>query len=170
VTQQVQKLMIMDACVLIDYVKTESSVLALISRHIGPTYVVSTVLEEVKDLQNQDDLVRLGLIVLEPALEDLFAAAENYGATSFQDNLCLLSAKRHGLICVTNDKNLRKRCKQEGVETYWGLQLIAKLHKAGGLPARSAKNIARSIHEKNPKHITMEIIESFNGIITKQEG
>jgi len=169
VTKQAPKLMIMDACVLIDFVKTERSVLKLITEHIGPAYVVNTVLEEVKDIDDQGDLVDLGLIVLEPELEDLFAAANSIGPTSFQDQLCLFSAKRHDLACVTNDKNLRKLCEREGVETYWGLQLLAELHKANRITYKDAKEIALAIHETNSKHITAKIIDKFIVIITRQE-
>lgn len=37
-----RKLMIMDACVLIDFIKTERTVLELVSKHIGPLYVIKS--------------------------------------------------------------------------------------------------------------------------------
>ncbi len=86
--------MIMDACVLIDYLKTDKSVLRLFVEFIGPVHVVSPIVAEVKDIENEDELMELGLIIVEPELEDAFEAAELIGSTSFQDNLCLLTAKR----------------------------------------------------------------------------
>ena len=39
---------IADANVLIDYVKTNPQILGLVSKHVGPVYVVADVLEEVE--------------------------------------------------------------------------------------------------------------------------
>ena len=167
-TEQPPRLMIVDACVLIDFFKTDRSVLSLVSSYVGPTYVVSTVLEEVKNINTEEDLAALGLIVIVPELEDLFEAEKGDGPTSRQDRLCFLTAKRHGYTCVTNDKNLRRLCSDEGVDVCWGLQLIAKLHAAGGLTARVAKAIAMDIHRRNTKHITMEIVDRFNDMIDSQ--
>ncbi len=99
--------MIMDACVLIDYMNGEPDLFRLISSHIGPIYVVTAILEEVDCITSIADLEELGLIPLEVEVEDVFLAAEMIGPTSFQDNLCLLTAKRQNLTCITNDKNLR---------------------------------------------------------------
>lgn len=41
---------IADANVLIDYVKTNPEILGLVSKHVGPIYVVADVLEEVDQL------------------------------------------------------------------------------------------------------------------------
>ena len=102
------EMMIMDACVLIDFIKVEPTVLQLIVKHVGPVHVASPVVDEINEIDNEEQLVELGLIIVEPELEDAFTAAGGIGPTSFQDRLCLLTAKRHGFTCVTNDKNLRK--------------------------------------------------------------
>jgi len=96
-----------------------------------------------------------------------FAAGS--GPISFQDRLCLLTAKRYGYICVTNDKNLRKQCVTDGVPILWGLQLLARLHENGGMPSAVAIEIARQIHKNNPRHITVDIIERFIRIIKLQK-
>lgn len=163
------KLMIMDACVLIDFIKTDSSVLRLIARYVGPIHVISLVVEEVNQVENEEDLIELGLIVVEPEVEDAYSAASAPGPTSFQDRLCLLTAKRHGFACVTNDTNLRKLCKQKGVPLLWGLELLAELHKARGIPGKEAKVLAQAIQESNPKHITARIVARFADIIRQQE-
>jgi rRNA-processing protein FCF1 len=161
--------MIMDACVLIDFIKAERSVLELVVKHVGPLHVTSPVVDEVNEIKDENELVELGLVIVEPEIEDAFAAASQSGPTSFQDRLCLLTAKRHGFACVTNDKNLRKLCKQEGVSLLWGLELLAELHRAGGLPGKEAEMIAQSIRESNPKHITAKIVSRFKEIIRSQE-
>ena len=155
------KLMIMDACVLIDFIKADRSVLELIVKHIGPVHMISPVIDEINEIDNEEELVDLGLIIVEPELEDAFAAASTSGPTSFQDHLCFLTAKRYGFTCVTNDKNLRKLCEKEKVPLLWGLQLLIELHQSGGIPAQDAIEIAHQIHKTNPKHITAKILERF---------
>jgi predicted nucleic acid-binding protein len=169
VTQSPPKLMILDACVLIDYIKTESSIFELFVKYVGPLHVASVVSEEVKDIENIDDLIKLGLIIIEPELEDAFTAASQIGRTSFQDRICLLTAKRHGFTCVTNDTNLRKLCDKENVPVLWGLQLLIELHLSGGIPPKNAISVAKEIHKTNPKHIHEQIIEHFIKIIWGHE-
>jgi hypothetical protein len=85
--------------------------------------------------------------VVEPELVDAFEAASAEPKTvSFQDHLCLLTAKRHGYACITNDKMLRKECAKHGVDVVWGLELIVWLHAAKGIEAASAIKIADGIH------------------------
>lgn len=160
-TGYLTKIMIMDACVLIDYLKTDRSVLALFVKHVGPVHVISPVVEEVKDIDSVNELIELGLFIVEPELNDVFESASRKGPTSFQDNLCLLTAKRNGFTCVTNDKNLRECCTQEGVPIIWGLQLLAILTKHGGISRAEALDIAQQIHKSNPKHITPAILKRF---------
>jgi hypothetical protein len=162
--------MTMDACVLIDFVKAGRHVLELVVKHVGPLCVIGPVVDEVNDIDIDDDdeLVELGVAIIEPEIEDAFAAAGQSGSTSFQDRLCLLAAKRHRLTCVTNDKSLRKLCKQEGVPLLWGLELLAELHKAGGIAGNEAAVIAKAIRQSNPKHITAGILSRFMDIIGRQ--
>jgi predicted nucleic acid-binding protein len=162
--------MIMDACVLIDFIKAERAVLELVVKHVGPLYVTSPVVDEVNEIDDENELVELGLIIVEPEIEDAYAAGDRFGPLSFQDWLCLLTAKRHGFTCVTNDKNLRKYCGQEGVSLLWGLELVAELHKGGGIPAQEAEAFAQAMRIANPKHITAEIVSRFQDIIRRQEG
>ncbi len=164
-----RKLMIIDACVLIDFIKTDRTVLELIVKHVGPVHVISPMVEEVGEIDDESELLELGLVIMEPEIEDAYAAAGHSGPISFQDRLCLLTAKRHGFKCVTNDKSLRKLCRQEGVPLLWGLEILAELHKAGGIPGKDAELMAQAIRDSNPKHITAKIISRFKDIIRRQE-
>jgi len=109
-----RRLMIMDACVLIDYSKAERAMLELVVKHVRPLHVTSPVVNEVNEIDDENELVELGLIIVEPEIEDAYAAVSRSGPLSFEDWVCLLTAKRQGFTCITNDKNLRKFCKQEG--------------------------------------------------------
>lgn len=160
--------LIMDACVLIDFIKAERAVLELVVKHIGPLHVISQVVEEVNEI-DENELVDIGLTIIEPEIEDAYAASERSGSLSFADWLCLLTAKRHGFTCVTNDKNLRKLCEQEGVPLLWGLEVVAELHKIGGITGKEAVVFAQTISLSNPKHITEEIISDFESRIRRQE-
>jgi len=102
------KYLILDACVLIDFVKADRSVWASITNQVGTIYVISPVVDEVLDIEDENELAELGIIIIEPETEDAFIASAGTGATSFQDRLCMLTAKRNGFTCVTNDTNLRK--------------------------------------------------------------
>jgi predicted nucleic acid-binding protein len=152
--------MIIDACVLIDFIQADRYVLGLIVKHVGPLYVVPSIVDEVNDLEI-DELIDLGLLAIEPEVEDAFDAANKKGAVSFNDHLCLLTAKRQGFTCVTNDKNLRKECSKEKVPFFWGLELLRFLYNEGGMSSDSVISLAREIHQNNPRHITVEIFERF---------
>lgn len=168
-TRPSTKIMIMDACVLIDFLKTDRSVLSLFVKYIGPVHVISPVVEEVKNIDNADELIELGLFIVEPELDDAFEAVTRKGPTSFQDNLCLLTAKRNGFTCVTNGKNLREYCLQEGVPILWGLQLLSILHKQGGISRTGALDIAEQIHKSNPKHISPSILKRFSDMVNSSD-
>lgn len=165
-----RQLMMMDACVLIDFINAERAVLELVVKHVGPLYVISPVVDEVNEIEGESELIALGLNIVEPEIEDAYAAAGRSGPLSFEDWLCLLTAKRYGFTCVTNDKNLRKFCKQEGVPLLWGLELVAELHKVGGIPGKEAETLAQTIRRSNPKHITEKIVSRFVELIRRQEG
>lgn len=165
-----RKLMIMDACVLIDFIKAERTVLELVVKHVGPLHVTSPVVDEVNEIDDENELVELGLVIVEPQMEDAYSAGGRSGPLSFEDWLCLLTAKRHGFTCVTNDKNLRKLCKQEGVSLLWGLELVAELHQVGGITGKEAEALAKAIRRSNPKHITEKIVSRFLDLIRRQEG
>ncbi len=56
------RFMIMDACVLIDYINGEPDLFKLISSYIAPIYVATPILEEVDAISSIEDLEELGLI------------------------------------------------------------------------------------------------------------
>jgi len=154
-------LMIMDACVLIDFIRADRSLLELIVNYVGPVHVIGLIVDEVREIETEEELIELGLEIVEADMEDAFIAAGGPGPLSFQDRLCLLTAKRHGFTCVTNDKRLRKECEEESVPILWGLRLLIELQKRGGISGAAAWEIARRIHKNNPKHISVEILERF---------
>ena len=161
------KPMIMDACVLIDFIKSDCALFKLVSLYVGALHVTSFMLDEIEDVENQSEFEELGLVVLEPHAEDVFSAGYPGGPTSFQDRVCMLTAKRNGLICVTNDKSLRSLCTAEGVPILWGLELIAELRRVRGISGKESIKIAQAIRKCNPTHINDEILSRFTELIRK---
>jgi len=141
-------------------VKADRSILKLMER-VGPLHVLNAVLEEVNQIKNKDELTELGVNVIEPLWEDYEEAAKMIGTTSLQDNLCCLTARRNGFVCVTNDRSLRKLCKEKGVKVCWGLELLKRLYKAGGIYAERLKELVELIQQNNPRHISIELVERF---------
>ena len=161
-TAQPIRPMVLDACVLIDYLKSDRSVLTVMTEHIGPIHVVSTMVEEIKTINHQDELLEIGLIIIEPNIDDIFAAASlTSGPLSFHDRVCFFTAKRYGFICVTNDGCLRRECEKYNISLLWGLELLTELCRCGGLPVQNAADIAKLMHLNSPRYITQDIFQRF---------
>lgn len=153
------RFLILDANILIDFYKCDKTIIKLICTDVGQIYLATPVLSEIHDISDSD-CADLGIILVEPELEQVILASEKKGSLSFQDNLCLILAKTHGWTCVTNDKPLRQMCESEGVPLVWGIELICILVEAGGLPAVHARDIILNIKKSNPKYITTIIVEN----------
>ena len=152
--------LLVDANVLIDYAKAERSILALAARHLGQVEVLSPILAEVEQL-DEDECERLGLHVVEPALAQVVAAAERHGPLSFEDHLCLIVAKERGWTCVTNDGALRHALQREQLPVMWGLELMIELVRAGQLEPGDALTVAEAMHMTNKLHISRALVDRF---------
>lgn len=133
----VAELLILDANVLIDYVHSELRPLALWAKHVGPVQVPRMLLREVDGL-SEEDCARHGLQLVDPSIGQLDEAAENQPGLSFEDRLCLVLARDAGLICATNDRRLRKACRDQGVGLMWGLEIMVLLVRSGRLESALA--------------------------------
>jgi rRNA-processing protein FCF1 len=167
------KVLLMDANVLIDYQKSDFTVLGLVRKYVGEVHVLTTIIEEVDGL-DAVDFERLGLKMVEPEVSQLTQAAAKRGQLSFRDHLCLIVASDANFVCVTNDKSLRKACTKEGVRVLWGLEMMAALVRANVLLAVDAIQIAEKIHLSNPLHISRSLVDRFAksviGIEKKRSG
>ena len=152
-------MMILDANILIDFCKCDKTIVKLICHYIGQIYLATPVLYEINEI-DEDDCREMGIILVEPELELAILAAGEKGPLSFQDKLCFLMAKQNGWTCVTNDKPLRRRCENELVPLFWGIELICILVESGGLPLEQASELILEIKKLNPKYITDIIVEN----------
>lgn len=153
------RLLLVDACVLIDFAKSDSSVITLASRYVGEVHVATPVFEEVHDL-DPAMAASLGIKLFEPPLEMLAAAAVQRGRLSFQDRLCVLAAKAKGWTCVSNDRRLRESCEAESVPVMWGFELLAVLVEKKALSPTAARDIAKTIAASN-KRIGRQVLQRF---------
>jgi len=154
-----RRFLILDANILIDFFKSDKTILKLINTYVGQIYLATPVLNEVKEI-GESDCIEHGITLVEPELEQVIIAAEMGGPLSFQDHLCLILAKDHNWTCVTNDKPLRIECELAGVPLIWGIELICILVESGGLPSLHAKDIILGIQQNNPKYITDGIVNN----------
>jgi len=161
------RLLLVDACVLIDFAKSDTSVITLASRYVGEVHVATPVFEEVHDL-DPAMAASLGIKLFEPPLEMLAAAAAKRGRLSFQDRLCLLVAKANGWTCVSNDRRLRESCEEEAVSVMWGFELLALLVEKKALSPTAARDIAKAIVASN-KRIGRQVLLRFYARIRVKE-
>ena len=159
------KVLLIDANVLIDYQKSDLSVLGLVDKYVGKVHILTTILEEVGGLKVVD-CERLGLKIIEPKLSQLTRAATKRGRLSFHDHLCLIVASDEGFVCATNDKPLRKACEGEGVAILWGLEMLTALVRGHAMQAADAIRTAEIIHLSNPLHIPKTLVDRFARNVT----
>ncbi|MFO0696020.1 MAG: hypothetical protein U0230_20825 [Polyangiales bacterium] len=145
---------------LVDYRAADLTILSLVSRHIGPVHIVSTVLAEVDGL-DESDCERLGFRVVEPTLAQVTEAAGRDGRLSFEDRTCLVVCRDQGWTCVSNDKALRRSCEASGIPVLWGLELMVELVRGGHLPAEDASDAAGRIHAENPVFLSAALLAAF---------
>lgn len=160
--------LLVDAYVLIDYQKSDISILGLAARHVGEVRILTTILEEVEGL-DAADCERIGLTVVEPELHQVIQAAARRGPLSFHDHLCLIVAEANRFVCVTNDKTLRKRCEEENLSVLWGLEVMTALVRKGALQAGDAIRTAEKIHAINPLHIPAALVDRFTRKVAAAE-
>jgi len=77
---------------------TDPAWLGLVVKHVGPLHMACPFADEVHEIEKENEQVELGLIIVEPEIEDAFAAVTPSGPTSFRDRPCLLSAIRNDFI------------------------------------------------------------------------
>jgi len=153
------KAIICDADVLIDYLDSNKRIFPKISKQICVVYIPLPILSEVKQLVGVE-AKKLGLIIFEPTLKQVTEASQRGGPLSFEDKICLIMARDERWACVTNDRNLRKKCREEGVDVMWGFDLMLLLNQKGELSKKEAQDTANKIRTNNP-YIKVETLSEF---------
>ncbi len=145
---------ICDANILIDFSKSDISVISRIAEYYEEVCVPDIILQEVGTI-SEETAKSLGITIVETPLE-----LEEIPALSFQDRTCLYYVKKEGWTCLTNDRALRKQCEAVGGTVVWGLEMLLKLVEAKLITSTHAEKIARKIHHVNPE-INEKILSNF---------
>jgi len=156
---------IVDASVLIDYRDTDIGILSLFSKHIRPCYVNRSTLRKVKGI-TETRAIRCGLKVIVPTMELAFLAAQQKGPLSPDDWETVLLAEDRNLICLTNDKGMRAECERHTVGVLWGLEPLKILAAARIIDTVQALQVAHAIHMINPKSVNLKIVSRFQDQIS----
>lgn len=138
------RLLILDACVLIDICLEDPSLLGLAASSLGNIVIISPILQEVRQLDDAA-IERLKLHIVEPELDIVMEAAARRGGLSFRDRMCLLYARDSKGTLYTNDRALLKAAISDGIDARWGLVILIELVDAGQLTPTDALATAQSI-------------------------
>lgn len=153
--------LLLDACVLIDYRNSDMAVLKLVAEHMGDVVVLSHVLKEVDGL-SQRELESHKVEIFEVG-DDLMIEAKKVESKVIDvDSLCMVACRRHGWTCITNDRGLQRLCELHDVQARFGLGLMLDLISTGAMTKQHAKEAARLMQESNPRYIHDEIIREFD--------
>ena len=135
------KYLLLDSNIVIDYLAADSKIFFLISERLGEPTFADAMIHEIMEFGVDGDLSHYGLSKVFVLAEDLDAAKRNaeHGKLSEEDWICLLTAKRRGYCCVTNDERLRCRCESENIPTIRGHRLILDLCAEGGISVEYAR-------------------------------
>ena len=156
---------IVDANVLIDYLKTDISILTIYSKEIGQIYVPTDVLEKVKQLET-GECDRLNLEIVEPTTEQYLEAAPKIRGLAFDDRVCFILARDNKWYCISNDIQLRVICEENGISVLWGLELMLPLVERKLIEPTEILQVAKDIHESNPLFVNKTILKKFEGKVS----
>ena len=145
---------ICDANILIDFSKSDISIVKKIAEYYGQVCVPDIILQEVGVISDEE-ANKLGITIVETPLE-----LEEVPSLSYQDRTCLYYVKQKKWTCLTNDKALRRHCQAAGGTVVWGLEMLLILVDADLITANHAEKIARKINQVNPE-INNKILEDF---------
>lgn len=143
-----ERLLVLDACVLIDFCMEDPTLLGLATAHLGSIIVLSPILVEVNQLDDAE-VERLGLAVVEPEIDLAIEASARRGGLSYRDRMCLLFSRDNKATLYTNDKALLRAARSDRIEARWGLEILLDLVAVGQLTPSDATNTAQSICDRS---------------------
>ena len=155
---------VVDANVLIDYAKINLDPVLHYTKNIADLYVPLVVLDEEVECLDAQEVKDIGLKVYEGThsqyLEAFYLADEV--SPSVNDCFCLMVAKSEGWRLFSNDKDLARLARREGVTHAWGLGGILKiLAKRKLMSQTEVIKIARRMQSINAGYLSDEIVEKF---------
>jgi hypothetical protein len=158
---------IIDACTVIDYLKTEDWVLRLFSRHIGTVYIAEPVMEEEIRQLTSEDCKRLGIKIATPELAKVIEAGKWHGPISMYDALTMIMAGDNAWTIISSDRALSKQAAIKNVKCIRGLRPMIMLVSAGHLSGKKAIAIAQGMQEINSGFLNQKVLDDFREEISK---
>lgn len=149
-----------DACVLLDLIDADSSVVPLASSHLGQILIPDVVLSMAGAL-DATKCRRLGVKVRECEVDRLVKAAGPRRGTSFEDRVCLILAREEGWTVLTHERVVRAACEADGIPSACAFDLVCLLQEGGHLTPSRAVGVARNLREVNPRCLTDEQLEAY---------
>jgi rRNA-processing protein FCF1 len=160
---------IIDANVLIDYFESDLQILTQVSDNLGLIHIARSTFNKVHHL-TVAAAQKHHFTIVTPDLKTAVEASKGRGRLAYDDRETLFLAKNNGWICITNDKQLREECKNEGVSCIWGLELMLILVKKNIISINAAIKTGDIIRKNNPKYIKNNIISEFKRQIKLHKG
>lgn len=151
--------LITDACVLIDYVKSAKDILRILTKSVQVVVPRILLAEEVHDL-TVDEAISLGMEIIDAPIEMLEEAVRMPRPLSSYDWLCLILARDNRWVCVSNDKRLRAECKSVGVDVQWSLDPLLMLVRQNKISKQHAEKIVRAMAKLN-RFIGAQVVARF---------
>ena len=152
-------MVICDANILIDFCIADKHIIKYVNKYLFSIYIPDIILAEVNNLE-KSEAENLGCVIMETPLEVLDEATKILPGCSTQDTVCFIQAKKRGCACATNDKKLRKECREAGIKVYWGLEIILLLVMKGCLSRKVAAKAVHIIAENN-RQFDIRLVEDF---------
>lgn len=157
-----------DANVLIDYVESDITMLAVYSSEIEQVIIPESIFDEVEQL-SLPECERYGLQVVEENMDEMMrASTEVHGPLSYQDKVCLYHTKSmDDATCITNEKALKRFCEEQDIPVKPGLKLMIELVDHDKIDAEVVIGLALKIQENNPLFINDAVIEDFKAKVAE---
>jgi hypothetical protein len=153
-------LFVADAGSLLDIAEADPSLIQLVTTHVGDLRIPVPALVKINNAKARE-IQRLGVSIHECTTENLIEAGPNRLNLSFEERLCLITARDEKWTLVTHDLVLKRACDADGLTSACALDLLLQLLKGAHIGGETAKNIACNLRRLNPKFMTEERIDSY---------
>lgn len=157
-----------DAGSLLDIAEADSSIIQLVTAHLGDLRIPAPALVKIDDAR-ADEFLSLGVSVHECTTENLLEAGPNELSLSFEERLCLIAARDEKWTLLTHDLVLKRTCDGNGIRSACALDLLIQLLKGSHISRETANHMACNLRRVNPKFMTKERVDSCISQILKIE-
>jgi len=161
-----KKSVIFDTCTITDLFELNTIYLPL--EIFTEAFVSTDIFVEELDKQKVDNLKKLGYNNLPLKTNrgySLFVQLnEEYPSLSTADKIVISIAYERGIICCTNDKNVRKACNQKGIEYTGTLGILCCAYEHKILDKNTFAGLLFKYEQKSSAYIKPTLIKSIRKV------